>query len=68
MEIKIFDNFLKKEDLEILENLDFPFVKFDELKIFKVKFLKTFIFSSEFLPEKILKDLMKIIIIKLLIC
>ena len=34
MEIKIFDNFLKKEDLEILENLDFPFVKFDGIKNF----------------------------------
>ena len=55
MEIKIFDNFLKKEDLEILENLDFPFVKFDELKIFHSKISENFIFSSEFLPEKILK-------------
>ena len=30
MEIKIFDNFLKIEDLEILENLDLPLVKSDK--------------------------------------
>jgi hypothetical protein len=55
MEIKIFDNFLKIEDLEILENLDLPLVKSDELKIFNNKISEKFIFSSEFLPEKILK-------------
>ena len=52
MEIKIFDNFLKKEDLEILENLDFPFVKFDELKFFTVKFLKTLFFHQNFYLKK----------------
>ena len=55
MEIKIFDNFLKVEDLEVLENLVLPLIQSDEIKIFNNKIFKNSISSSEFLPEKILK-------------
>ncbi len=55
MEIKIFDNFLKIEDLEVLENLVLPLIQSDEIKIFNNKIFKNSISSSEFLPEKILK-------------
>jgi len=55
MEIKIFDNFLKIEDLEVLENLVLPLIQSDEIKIFNNKIFENSISSSEFLPEKILK-------------
>jgi hypothetical protein len=35
MEIKIFDNFLNKEDFREIESLDLPLPKSDELKIFR---------------------------------
>ena len=46
MNLKIYDNFLKEEDFAILENINLPSIKSKELRIF---------YSSEILPEKIIK-------------
>ena len=55
MEIKIFDNFLEKEDLIEIESLDLSHPKSDELKIFHSKVFENSIFSSDFLSKESLK-------------
>ena len=46
MNLKIYDNFLIKEDFDILDAINLPSIKPNELRIF---------YSSEILPEKIVK-------------
>jgi len=55
MEIKIIDNFLKKEDLIEIESLDLSFPKSDEMKIFHSKIFENSFFSSDFLSKESLK-------------
>tara|TARA_B100000586_G_C19856649_1_gene321028 strand:+ start:374 stop:484 length:111 start_codon:yes stop_codon:yes gene_type:complete len=36
MDLKIFDDFLTKEDLCVVENIKLPFTEFNQLQILKV--------------------------------
>ena len=61
MNLKIYDNFLKKDDFEILENINFSSTRSQELRIYRSTISKNLNCSSEILPEKIVKSSMKII-------
>ena len=55
MNLKIYDNFLKKDDFEILENINFSSTRSQELRIYRSTISKNLNCSSEILPEKIVK-------------
>ena len=55
MNLKIYDNFLKKEDFDILENINFSSTRSKELRVYRSTISKNLNCFSEILPEKIVK-------------